>query len=598
MKLSLIALSLLAGCSARVHPKLRGIAKEEEKEYYDLMLQQAVSSLTAAPTQPRMETPPPTPPPTPPQTPPPTPPQTPPPTPQPSTQGNLVTPAPVPATPSPTARSTKAPTKNPTKAPTQAPFAGPSTEAPTSCNFVIDNCPESCFSANQSQRPLQCTDNDIQRPDCNELPFPPLESCPLCCPELCMMDVIAGCVTTPVPTIEPSPAPSPVPTPCRDLTVLCPERCWEVDPFDRLPLCVDFNRPDCDTLPFPADGCPTCCPSQCVDAPELGDCSPTPLPSIPPSLEPTQCIPPPGCPSTCADVTTPNSLCSAECIACPPVDCEVDIQIAPTCPTLSCGWDTCDSAPLRFEFLFQGGACSSSAFERCAPGSDPCTCTRSVVDQANWPAGFSCNDLNGGPPAPTQVQARSWIEVLGGGTTYFEGQVRVGTSFNVTSPNGLALGSTITIRIFEFDAANNGPGDALQVVTMASTCAGESLFLTDKFGASRVVEFQDQNSLGSLFQPTPVQYTLGIAAGSDATQLQLSTANIVLLSPGNFGRLSGPQLGNVDVVGVSVPPTQTLTTDFVTVPDEDHRILASFGGVVDGRECFGIQESLFSCPSS
>jgi len=222
------------------------------------------------------------------------------------------------------------------------------------------------------------------------------------------------------------------------------------------------------------------------------------------------------------------------------------------------------------------------------------------VDEALQPAGFSCNDLNGGPPSPTQVQARSWIQVLAGskdgGTVFFEGPVRIGTSFNVTDPSGLPLSSQIVIRVFEFDAANNGPGDALQVVSLEGTC--NDMYLKDKFGASRIVEFTDQNSVGTLFQATPVEYTLTLKADSDASQLALSTANIVLLSPGNFGRLSGPQLGNVDVTGLTVPPTQTLNTDFVTVPDEDHRILASFGGVVDGRECFGIQESLFNCPSS
>lgn len=586
MKVScVIFLTLLAGCSARVHPKLRGIAKEEEKEYYELMMQQEIGSVPPPTT--RTAEPTPTPPPTsaPQSTP------TPPPTPPPQST----------PTPPPTANPTKAATPNPTRSPTKAPivYTGPPTEAPTACSFAYDNCPEACFEVNENERPLKCTDNDIQRPDCNALPFPPFENCPLCCPDDCEEKL--ACSPTPVPSPEPSPAPSPVPTPCRDLTVLCPERCWEVDPFNRLPMCIDFNRPDCDTLPFPEDGCPTCCPTQCMDAPELGDCSPTPVPTATASLEPTQCIPPPGCPSTCADVDTPNSLCSAECIACPPVDCEVDILITPACPDLSCGWDVCDSAPTSMTFLYQGGDCTSSVFERCAPGSaDLCTCARSAVEEGLFPAGFSCNDLNGGPPSPTQVQARSWIQVLAGskdgGTIFFEGPVRIGTSFNVTDPSGLPLSSQIVVRVFEFDAAANGPGDALQVVSMDGTC--NDMYLTDKFGASRVVEFTDQNSMGTLFQDTPVEYTLSLKADTDATQLELSTANIVLLSPGNFGRLSGPQLGNVDVTGLSVPPTQVLNTDFVTVPDEDHRILASFGGMVDGRECFGIQESLFSCPSS
>jgi hypothetical protein len=236
------------------------------------------------------------------------------------------------------------------------------TAAPTPCSNILRECPESCFlEEGDAARPTNCSDPSVDREDCDTLPLPTdIEpACPDCCPDECRKDnpmfddgdcaptplpspspskaptpspskaptpsptqltivltdaptplpsaspsVVpsASPIEAPLPSLPPSPAPSPVPTPCKNLVDECPERCWEVDPLDRLPLCTDFNRPDCDTLPFPTDrSCPTCCPTQCIDAPELGDCSPTPVPtpavSGSPSVGPTPTPTPPAQPS-------------------------------------------------------------------------------------------------------------------------------------------------------------------------------------------------------------------------------------------------------------------------------------------------------------
>lgn len=466
------------------------------------------------------------------------------------------------------------------------------TPAPTPCGVEIsEDCVPECFQPNP---PL-----GLCPPECIEA----LDACqdPTTTP------VAAPTVTpvmppTPEPSILPSSAPSPVPTPCKVLTVECPERCWEVDPFDRLPLCTDFNRPDCDTLPFPTDlNCPTCCPTICIDAPELGDCSPTPVPTAPPSEAPsatptstaTQCVPPPNCPSVCGEPDPPGDLCSPACIACAPTACDVDIQISPNCPSLPCEWDICQQHPFRLEFIYNGGGCSNSEFRRC-PGDDPdyCTCEKQVLDEADWPNELTCQDFNGGPPATTQVGATSWIRATPAGLDeiYFEGSVKIGSTFNATSSAPEVAGN-IDLFIYEYDAVNDGPGALLQQVLFHSSCSQE-LFIADTFGANQLIEFESTDALVSLFQTQRFSFALDLEVDSDADELILSTANVVLLS----AEFLGPQLQSFDVAGATIPPTFSVQADFTFIPEQNHTAIASVGGILDGSNCNALTTFNFNCP--
>ncbi|KAL3939461.1 MAG: hypothetical protein SGBAC_005825 [Bacillariaceae sp.] len=406
-------------------------------------------------------------------------------------------------------------------------------------------------------------------------------------------------------------APSAMPTPCKVLTVECPERCWEVDPFDRNPLCIDFNRPDCDTIPFPADSCPQCCPMICNDAPELGDCSPTPVPTtfpsespsatptgtasptVPVSASPTQCIPPPNCPSLCGEPNPPTDQCSEECIACPPAGCDVSISITPDCPLLPCEWDVCQETPSRLQFAYNGGDCLETEFLRCAGDTpDYCTCDKQPLDQLDWPIGYTCQDFNGGPPATNAVGTRSWIRAspAGSNVVYFEGVVRVGESFDATTASG-QVATNMDIFIYEYDATNSGPGVLLQQVLFDSSCS-QQLFLTDTFGASQLVEFQSPNALVSLFQTQAFAFNLNLEMNLGNTELELNQANVVLLS----ADFLSPQFKTLPVNGAKIPPPLSVLEDFVIIPDQNHTAIASFAGLLDGSVCNALESVTFNCP--
>jgi hypothetical protein len=453
---------------------------------------------------------------------------------------------------------------------TPAPTGNSLTLAPTACG---GNIPEDCV------------------PECFQ-PNPPLGSCPPEC-----FDPTIGCTPTPLP----SPAPSPVPTPCKVLTAECPERCWEVDPLDRFPLCTDFNRPDCDVIPFPFDRCPTCCPTICLDAPELGDCSPTPVPTTPPSespsaspsSSPTQCVPPPGCPSVCGEPNPPSELCSPACIACAPTACDLDILINPNCPSLPCEWDICQQHPFRLEFIYKGGDCDNSEFRRCS-GDNPdyCTCEKEVIAEADWPNELTCEDFNGGPPGTTQVGATSWIRATPAGLDdiYFEGAVKIGSTFNATTTAAEVEGN-IDIFVYEYDEVNDGPGALLQQVLFHSSCSQE-LFLADNFGSSQLIEFESSDALVSLFRTQRFTFNMSLEVDSGADEFTLNTANVVILSTDFLG----PQLQSFDVSGVTIPPAFIVEADFTIIPEQNHTAIASVGGVLDGSICNSLTTITFNCP--
>ena len=114
-------------------------------------------------------------------------------------------------------------------------------------------------------------------------------------------------------------------------------------------------------------------------------------------------------------------------------------------------------------------------------------------DNNNNPQTFTCTDSNGGPPTPPGTQNYITATALGGGDLYFAGPVKVGEKYilkNIRETYSLnadgqfdTLSSDITITIFEFQG-----GAALQTTDMKLSCAN-SLFLSDKFGASQIKEW-------------------------------------------------------------------------------------------------------------
>lgn len=243
------------------------------------------------------------------------------------------------------------------------------------------------------------------------------------------------------------------------------------------------------------------------------------------------------------------------------------------------------------QFLFKGGDCSFTDFRRC-PGDDPdlCTCTRERIPEEDWPNQITCEDFNGGPPAPTTRGALSWLRLEGKGEIYFEGVVEVGSSFNASTIEDEVEANT-DIFIFEYDEANDGPGQLLQEVVFHSSCSQE-LYLADTYGSIQLTEFESEDQLVSLFRTSTFAFDLTLQLETDASSIELTTANMVLLSS-NF---LDPQLQSLDVEGTVIPPALVVNADFTIIPEEDHTIIASIGGLLDGRECFGLVQETFNCP--
>ncbi|CAJ1901315.1 unnamed protein product [Cylindrotheca closterium] len=199
-------------------------------------------------------------------------------------------------TPVPSPKPSPIPSSKPSIEASVGPSATPS-ETPTSCSHLIDECPTGCWEIDPNDRPASCA--SIGNTMCNVLPLPVGIDCG-CCPDKCLdpQDRI-DCSPTPLPSpvpsskptdlpsLLPSPAPSSMPSECTYLIDECPALCFEADPMKRHPQCADFDRPDCDVLPYDEADCPQCCPLECNGARDREDCSPTPVPSPMPSSKPS-----------------------------------------------------------------------------------------------------------------------------------------------------------------------------------------------------------------------------------------------------------------------------------------------------------------------
>lgn len=271
----------------------------------------------------------------------------------------------------------------------------------------------------------------------------------------------------------------------------------------------------------------------------------------------------------------------------------MSINITPDCPKLPCEWDVCQETPSRLQFAYNGGGCLETEFLRCSGDTpDYCTCEKAPLDQLDWPVGYTCQDFNDGPPAKTEIGTRSWIRASPAGSTvvYFEGVVRVGDSFDATTTSG-QVATNMDIFIYEYDAANNGPGLLLQQVLFDSSCS-QQLFLTDTFGASQLVEFESPNALVTLFQTQAFAFNLELEMDLGSTELQLNQANVVLLS----ADFLSPQFKTLEVNGVKIPPPLQVIEDFTIVPDQNHTAIASFAGLLDGTVCNALHTVTFNCP--
>nr|CAA75361.1 HepB protein [Cylindrotheca fusiformis] len=431
--------------------------------------------------------------------------------------------------------------------PTMMPSPEPSSQ-PSECADVIEQCPiDACFlPKTDPSRPLDCTDPQVDRPDCDVLPTPINIGCPNCCAFECSPDNPMFtpspdgsppiCSPTMMPSPLPSgggnpltPQPSSQPSECSDILEQCPhDTCFL--PFDdplRPPSCTDpsVDRPDCDVLPTPANiGCPTCCPSECrPDNPMFSPspdgsppiCSPTMMPSPLPSDENNPLTPEPSAAPSPVLSLSPSSAPS-------PTDgpeCGLDLKFDTLCQ-FSCRFDICVERPYRMQMRYNGGGCQGTNFRRCPirdpdptpdlPNPDPCTCTKEELPCEDWNNNNECEDFSvtgavcnsidqfcedqsnrdpipGCGPPPADVQHTVYIEAFGKeDELYFSGPVAVNTTWEAVT-EGEEVDANTDIFTYEW-IEGEGKGRMMQHVVFHSSCSQE-LFLTDQFGSQQLLEF-------------------------------------------------------------------------------------------------------------
>jgi len=195
----------------------------------------------------------------------------------------------------------------------------------------------------------------------------------------------------------------------------------------------------------PITGIPKNCPG--ADEIKFGWPGPPPLPPTPSPTPPPTPAPSPAPTSTC--------IIDVALAGCPEPDLELN--------------QNCEGRPQVITFRYLGGDCSQS-------------------DNFQPRQKFTCEDFGGGPP--TAQGAGSYIVATkkGGGDVYFEGAVPVGEKYTLNADKSFdKLSADMTLQIFSSQG-----GTLLQSTDVHLSCS-QALFLFDKFGASQVTEWIEQD---------------------------------------------------------------------------------------------------------
>jgi hypothetical protein len=106
---------------------------------------------------------------------------------------------------------------------------------------------------------------------------------------------------------------------------------------------------------------------------------------------------------------------------------------------------------------------------------------------------YECFDIGNGPPVEGPVPTFSYIKVVALNSPdiiYHEDWVEVGTNYDLTLPmnGGDRVASNMNITIYSTNITE--PQFQLQNLKYHSSCSA-NLFLKDKFGASQLVEWEN-----------------------------------------------------------------------------------------------------------
>lgn len=239
--------------------------------------------------------------------------------------------------------------------------------------------------------------------------------------------------------------------------------------------------------------------------------------------------------------------------------------------------------------------CDQSDLRRC-PGVDPdsCECDRNItIPEEDWPEQkYECTDFDGGPVDEFATYYVVSVPEKDPEVIYFNGTVQTpGGRFEAREPDGNEVEANTFLRLFEYDNVTDTPGRLLQEVLFHSSCS-EQLFLLDIFGTFQLLEFENelQGVVGFANNAT-VDFNLTLSVDTD--QLDLEFLNLVVLSPSD--EILGPQVIEIDVDGVSIPPPFSSTEDVVLIPGVEFEVLTTIGGDLNGQGCFDVSSSTVFC---
>lgn len=248
-------------------------------------------------------------------------------------------------------------------------------------------------------------------------------------------------------------------------------------------------------------------------------------------------------------------------------------------------------------FYYPAGDCNETEFRRC-PGEDPdlCDCVKEPIPPEDSGNKFSCDDDPDGTghfPPEKGSEATVWIvaKATGKDALYFNGPVEVGGYFNATDPEMTKVEANMDINVYDADPAGTPPGNFLQALLFHSSCSQE-LYLTDTFGGVQLVEFETDEVVVSLFRSPTFKFNMTLDLDSESSQLELESANIILLSDAGF---IPPQVEVLDVEGETIPPPLALEANFTIIMGTNFTAIANIGGVLDGERCFDVTSTTFSC---
>ena len=144
--------------------------------------------------------------------------------------------------------------------------------------------------------------------------------------------------------------------------------------------------------------------------------------------------------------------------------CNLDLKVSCSvagCESVSIATTKCSQRPLSMQFKYKGGSCQNS-FNAQVSGNQ-----------------FLCSDYSGGPPS--QVGESNYIVVTSTNrdVVYHQAMVEVGSFFSLDSDE-LGMEANLLLMIY---TSSDAQAELLQAVEFHSSCAGDTLWLYDRFGS-------------------------------------------------------------------------------------------------------------------